>query len=73
MTPTKALRALMAQHKLKNADVAELARVASKTVEGWLADPNAASYRQMPPRHLDVIRVMLPTFLRERQSRRGKK
>ena len=66
------LRKFMEQHTLTQRDIATLACVHIKTVEGWLADPDAASFRKMPPRHISVIRVMLPGFLAKRKSIKGK-
>lgn len=62
------LRKLMQQHELTNGDVATLATVHPKTIESWLADPGAASFRTMAPRHLSLIRVMLPPFLAKRRA-----
>jgi transcriptional regulator with XRE-family HTH domain len=62
------LRALMADHQLTQRDVAELACVSVKTVESWLADPGAAHFRKMPPRHLLAIAHQLPGFLGKRKT-----
>jgi hypothetical protein len=59
MSAAEKLRALKAQHRLTNAGVAELAGVAVKTVEGWLAHDHATSRREMPERHLALIEARL--------------
>lgn len=64
------LRELMREHELLQRDVAELATVSQKTVESWLADATSANYRKMPPRHLTLIRAMLPGFLAARRGRK---
>ena len=53
------LRALMAEHGLTQKQVAGMACVSIKTVESWLADKSAASYRVMHLRHLRSIRFAL--------------
>lgn len=65
------LRALMTEHRLKQRDVAALACVSVKTVEGWLAERTAASWRNMHPRHLHCIRLGLPGYLKA--ATRGRK
>lgn len=64
--PVDELRALMAEHGLVQREVAELAGVAHKTVESWLASPGSSSARAMNARHLTLIRAMLPGFLAAR-------
>jgi len=64
------LRGLMREHSLTQREVAEVACVSVKTVEGWLADPAAASHRAMPARHLHLVRAMLPAFLKKRTSQK---
>ena len=64
------LRDLMAEHGLTQRDVAQLATVSLKTVEGWLADKEAASHRTMHPRHLALIRHTLPGYLAARGGRK---
>jgi uncharacterized protein YehS (DUF1456 family) len=64
------LRALMRENKLSNLDVAELASVHPKTVESWLADQKAASFRRMAPRHLSLILAMLPGFVAAKRGRK---
>jgi len=64
------LRKLMADHRLKQTDVAKLAGVALKTAESWLADPKSASHRRMPARHLTMIRAMLPGFTAAKRGRK---
>ncbi len=64
------LRKLMSEHGLTQREVAEMATVSVKTVEGWLANRGAASYRSMPARHINVIRMMLPRHLAARRSRK---
>jgi transposase len=64
------LRALMREHGLSNRDIAELASVHPKTVESWLADPKAASFRHMAPRHLSLILALLPGFTAARRGRK---
>lgn len=57
------LRDLMRENGLTQRDVAELACVSLKTVEGWLAGKKAVSRRTLHPRYLRVIRAMLPGFI----------
>jgi hypothetical protein len=66
------LRKLMEEHELTQREVAQIAMVGLTTVEGWLADPKAASFRKMSPRHINVIRVMLPGYLAAKRGRKGK-
>lgn len=66
------LRKLMNEHRLTYRDVAELACVSPKTVEGWLATPGSAMHRNMPQRHLQVIGHMLPSWKAKRRQT-GKK
>lgn len=67
------LRTLMTENSLTQRDVAELACVSLKAVEGWLADADAASHRNMAPRHLTLIRAMLPKFIAARRGRKEAK
>lgn len=60
------LRALMKEHHLTQAEVAKFSGFAVKTVEGWLADPSAASSRNFSQRNLAIIRGLLPAFLEQR-------
>jgi DNA-binding LacI/PurR family transcriptional regulator len=62
------LRAFMQKHGLTYADVAQLAGVSVKTVESWLADPNSAMFRRMPPRHLSSMAYQLPGLLARRKN-----
>ena len=71
--PAEDLRDLMAEHSLTQRDVAQLATVSLKTVEGWLADKAAASFRVMHPRHLALIRHTLPGYLAARGGRKESK
>lgn len=50
------LRYLMAANGLRYRDVAELALVSVKCVEGWLSAPGAKSHRAMGERDLVLIR-----------------
>ena len=65
------LRDLMRAHELTQRDVSEIACVSLKTVESWLADKAAASFRVMHARHLRTIRVMLPGFLAAKRGRKA--
>jgi transcriptional regulator with XRE-family HTH domain len=65
------LRELMAEHGLTQRDVAAMACVSIKTVEGWLADKAAASFRSMAPRHLALIRHTMPGYLAARGGRKA--
>ncbi len=65
------LRALMAEKSLTQREVAQLACVSVKTVEGWLADKAAASHRTLHVRHLHSIRLALPGFLAARSGRKA--
>lgn len=62
------LRLMMAEHGLTQRDIAALACVSLKTVESWLADPESANYRKMPPRHLLSIAHQLPGLLARRKT-----
>lgn len=62
-TNRDALRSLMKKHSLTNAQVAEVAGVSVKTVESWVAEPKAASWRPMPERQLKAFKALLPDFL----------
>jgi uncharacterized protein (DUF2267 family) len=64
----ESLRAVMAEHGLRARDVAELCCVSLKTVESWLANPEAASFRSMSPRHLRSLAFALPAFLGKRRT-----
>jgi transcriptional regulator with XRE-family HTH domain len=70
-TPADHLRQLMADRGLTQRDVAEVAGVSIKAVEGWLADPSAASHRAMAPRYLTTIRALLPKYLAARRRRKA--
>lgn len=69
--PACDLRELMVAHSLTQRDVASLACVSTKTVEGWLADKAAASHRTMHVRHLRSIRLALPGYIKA--AKRGEK
>lgn len=71
VAPAEDLRALMSRHGLTQREVAEIACVAIKTVEGWLADKGAASHRTMHLRHIRSIRAMLPGFLAAKRGRKA--
>lgn len=62
------LRHIMDRNDLRNKDVAEMLCVSLKTVESWLADTKAPSYRNMPPRHLNMLSFALPGFLGKRRN-----
>lgn len=62
------LRNVMAEYGLTQRDVAALACVSLKTVESWLADPESANHRKMPPRHLLSIAHQLPGLLARRKT-----
>jgi hypothetical protein len=66
------LRALMREHNLTNRDISELAEVHPKTVESWLADHGAASYRHMAPRHLHLILALLPGYVAAQRSQKAR-
>jgi transcriptional regulator with XRE-family HTH domain len=65
------LRQLMADNDLMQREIAELAGVSVKAVEGWLADPSAASHRAMSPRYLTTILALLPKYLAARRRRKA--
>lgn len=69
-TTVEQLRALMVERDLTQREVAELAGVSIKTVEGWLADPEAASHRGMAARYLKTILALLPRYLAARRRRK---
>lgn len=68
--PVDDLRALMSEHQLTQREVAVLACVSIKTVESWLAAPDAASHRAMPMRHLRCIRFAIPQHLAAKRGRK---
>ena len=61
------LRSLMVEHRLTQQDVAGLALVSIKTVEGWLAAESAASHRHMHERHLRSIERALAAKRRRKE------
>lgn len=65
------LRELMTEHQLTQREVSEIALVSQKTVEGWLADPVAASFRGMKERDLQLIRHTLPGYVAARSGRKA--
>lgn len=65
------LRELMTDRELTQREVAQLAGVSIKAVEGWLADPSAASHRAMAPRYLTTILALLPKYIAARRRRKG--
>jgi hypothetical protein len=67
-TALEGLRNLMAEHKLTQREIAELACVSVKTVESWLADPSAASFRRFHPRVMGGILYNLTPYLRKRKA-----
>ncbi len=69
-TTVEQLRALMVERDLTQREVAELAGVSIKTVEGWLAEPGAASHRGMAARYLKTILALLPRYLAARRRRK---
>ena len=68
-TPAHRLRSLMELHSLSRPDVAGLAMVSIKTVEGWLAHPSCASHRTMRERDLMLILYRLPDLASVRRQR----
>ncbi len=60
------LRALMAEHDLTQAEVAQFSGFAKRTIEGWLANPGAATSRNFSQRNLDIIKLYLQTYLANR-------
>lgn len=60
----------MAFHVLTQREVSAVAGVSLKAVESWLADPAAASHRDMPARHLTTINALLPKYLAARRRRK---
>lgn len=65
---TKALRGIVTAHSLRYRDVAELALVSVKCVEGWLASTGAASHRQVRERDVLLITHRLPEWLSGRSQ-----
>jgi len=57
------LRTIVAAHGLRYRDVADLALVSVKCVEGWLASPAAASNRPVRERDVLLITHRLPEWL----------
>ena len=64
----KALRGIVATHGLRYRDVADLALVSVKCVEGWLASPAAASHRPVRERDVLLITHRLPDWLSGRSQ-----
>lgn len=64
----KALRAIVNKHSLRHRDVAELALVSVKCVEGWLASPAAASHSPVRERDVLLITHRLPEWLSGRSQ-----
>lgn len=62
------LRYLMAANGLRYRDVAELALVSVKCVEGWLSSPGAASHRLVRERDVLLITHRLPEWLSGRSQ-----
>ncbi len=62
------LRELLKRHKVTQAQAAEMTGHSLRTVESWLADPAASSYRSMPERALRMFKLMLPGLLAERKA-----
>ena len=65
---TKALRGIVTTHGLRYRDVADLAMVSIKCVEGWLASPAAASHRLVRERDVLLITHRLPEWLSGRSQ-----
>jgi hypothetical protein len=66
----ESLRHIKDTHKLTNADIAGMCCVTIKAVESWFADPESASHRRVPPRHVTVLAHMLPSFLAKRKAQK---
>lgn len=64
------LREILRAYRLTQAAGAELAMVSKKTVEAWLASPDATSYRAMPDRALELVKLSA-SRLRKPKSKRG--
>lgn len=62
------LRAIVVAHGLRYRDVAELALVSVKCVEGWLASPGTASSRPVRERDVLLITHRLPEWLSGRSQ-----
>lgn len=62
------LRTIVAAHGLRYRDVADLAMVSVKCVEGWLASPGAASHRPVSERDVLLITHRLPEWLSGRSQ-----
>ncbi len=60
------LRALMAEHNLTQAEVAQFSGFHKRTVEGWLANPEAASSINFSARNMGIIKALLPAYLKTR-------
>lgn len=72
-TTADSLRSMMASNGLTNANVADMCCVSVKTVESWLASTASASFRKMPPRHIQMLAHMLPVFLAKRKAQKARK
>ena len=62
------LRAIVTAHGLRYRDVADLAMVSVKCVEGWLASTGAASHRPVSERDVLLITHRLPAWLSGRSQ-----
>lgn len=59
MTNSDELRLIMAENKLKAADIAECIDVSIHLVRAWLLNADAARHRPMKNRDLDYLRLKL--------------
>lgn len=69
--PVFILRRLMREHNLTQKEVAALAGVSIKGVEGYLAAPDAVSHRRLHMRHVRSVQAALPEFLAARNGQKA--
>ncbi len=65
-TTNEQLRALKEEHKLRNTDVAHILQLSVKSVENWLAAPEASYFRPMRDRELTILKDRIPAFVKAR-------
>ncbi len=72
-SPNEALRALMIKHDFTVREIAEFSGFAKSTVESWLKDPQAKSFRPLHDRNLSIIRIYMQTQVKlsAREARRA--
>jgi len=59
MTNREQLKALMLQHNLNQADIAELLSVSHWTVKSWTLPLTSKAYRPMPDNMLELLNLKI--------------